>query len=280
MQTDQAQVDDAEAQPRPTRRIVAPVDRPGRPAPGRSRQLRAAPATPTASCVITQLQPITVHLHPARGQRCRRCCERLRAGATLAGRRPSTATQTTKLGHRHARHRRQPDRHDDRHGQAARAASTTPTRRCSPTSSSTSGCWSTRCTDAAVVPVAAIQRGAPGTFVYLVKADDTVDDPRRSRLGADRRRDDRRSPRASQAGEQVVTDGADRLRDGAKIRRPARRPAAGAAAGAAAPPRRRAARPRRAGPARSGGASGQRRRSGAAAAQPARADRPVTPAAT
>ena len=35
--------------------------------------------------------------------------------------------------------------------------------------------------DAIVVPVAAIQRGQPGTFVYLVKPDDTVDDPRRSR---------------------------------------------------------------------------------------------------
>ena len=29
--------------------------------------------------------------------------------------------------------------------------------------------------DATVVPVAAIQRGQPGTFVYLVKADDTVE---------------------------------------------------------------------------------------------------------
>ena len=29
--------------------------------------------------------------------------------------------------------------------------------------------------DATVVPVAAIQRGQPGTFVYLVKGDDTVE---------------------------------------------------------------------------------------------------------
>ncbi len=52
--------------------------------------------------------------------------------------------------------------------------------------------------DAIVVPVAAIQRGQPGTFVYLVKADDTVgirvDQDRR-----DRRREDRRhqGPRRS-----------------------------------------------------------------------------------
>ena len=44
--------------------------------------------------------------------------------------------------------------------------------------------------DAITVPVAAIQRGQPGTFVYFVKADDTVDDPR-GRDRRDRRREDR-----------------------------------------------------------------------------------------
>ena len=73
--------------------------------------------------------------------------------------------------------------------------------------------------DAIIVPVAAIQRGQPGTFVYLVKADDTVDDPRRSRPARPTARRSP-SPRASRSATQVVIDGVDRLRDGAKIRRP------------------------------------------------------------
>ena len=39
---------------------------------------------------------------------------------------------------------------------------------CSRTSSSTCACWSTRKRDATVVPAAAVQRGTPGTFVYVV----------------------------------------------------------------------------------------------------------------
>ena len=72
--------------------------------------------------------------------------------------------------------------------------------------------------DATVVPVAAIQRGQPGTFVYLVKADDTVE-IRVVELGAT---DGEKVQivKGLQAGDQVVIDGTDRLRDGAKIRRP------------------------------------------------------------
>jgi multidrug efflux system membrane fusion protein len=72
--------------------------------------------------------------------------------------------------------------------------------------------------DATVVPVAAIQRGQPGTFVYLVKADDTVE-IRVVELGAT---DGEKVQIAKglQPGDQVVIDGTDRLRDGAKIRRP------------------------------------------------------------
>ena len=55
-----------------------------------------------------------------------------------------------------------------------RASSPTTTRPCSRTSSSMSGCWSTRCEDAPIVPTAAVQRGAPGTFVYVVRPDNTV----------------------------------------------------------------------------------------------------------
>ena len=72
--------------------------------------------------------------------------------------------------------------------------------------------------DAAVVPVAAIQRGQPGTYVYLVKADDTVA-IKVVELGVT---DGEKVQITSglQVGDQVVIDGTDRLRDGAKIRRP------------------------------------------------------------
>jgi multidrug efflux system membrane fusion protein len=74
--------------------------------------------------------------------------------------------------------------------------------------------------DAIVVPVAAVQRGQPGTFVYLVKPDDTVE-VRVVELGAT---DGEKVAilKGLQLGDQVVVDGVDRLRDGAKIRRPTR----------------------------------------------------------
>lgn len=72
--------------------------------------------------------------------------------------------------------------------------------------------------DATVVPVAAIQRGQPGTYVYLVKADDTVT-IKVVELGVT---DGEKVQITSglQVGDEVVIDGTDRLRDGAKIRRP------------------------------------------------------------
>ncbi len=81
--------------------------------------------------------------------------------------------------------------------------------------------------DAIVVPVAAIQRGQPGTFVYHVKADDTVE-IRVVELG-DTDGEKIAILKGLQVGDEVVTDGTDRLRDGAKIRRPtANRPVAAA----------------------------------------------------
>jgi multidrug efflux system membrane fusion protein len=88
-----------------------------------------------------------------------------------------------------------------------------------------------------VIPTAAIQRGAPGTFVYLVKADNTVT-VQPVKLG----------PAAGEKiavlsglapGDQVVVDGADKLRDGAKVTLPA-------AAGSTAP-QKQAAQPADAG---------------------------------
>jgi multidrug efflux system membrane fusion protein len=85
---------------------------------------------------------------------------------------------------------------------------------------------------ATLVPQAAIQRGAPGTFVYVVNADQTVS-VRKVTLGPG----DPNNISITQGlkpGETVVTDGADKLRDGAKVI--ARHPGANATAPGAAPP--------------------------------------------
>jgi multidrug efflux system membrane fusion protein len=85
----------------------------------------------------------------------------------------------------------------------------------------------------AVMPAAGIQRGVPGTFVYLVNADSTVS-VRKVTLGAtDGERVEVRSGLA--AGDRVVVDGADKLRDGAKINVRSEQPAATDAGAAAAP---------------------------------------------
>ena len=69
--------------------------------------------------------------------------------------------------------------------------------------------------DVTVMPTAAIQRGAPGTFVYLVNSDNTVS-VRAVVLGVPA--GDRVEVRSGLApGDLVVVDGADKLRDGAKI---------------------------------------------------------------
>ncbi len=69
--------------------------------------------------------------------------------------------------------------------------------------------------DATLVPTAAIQRGTPGTFVYVVKSDNTVT-VRVVKPG--QTQGDNVSIDAGLApGEQVVVDGADRLREGAKV---------------------------------------------------------------
>ena len=88
--------------------------------------------------------------------------------------------------------------------------------------------------DAVVVPVAAIQRGQPGTFVYVAKPDDTVA-IRVVELGAS---DGEKQQILSglQVGDQVVIDGTDRLRDGAKIRRPGGGPRTAAGPPVAAAP--------------------------------------------
>ena len=88
---------------------------------------------------------------------------------------------------------------------------------------------------ATLVPTSAIQRGAPGTFVYVVKPDDTAS-VQAVKLGPD---DGRNVTITSglEPGAKVVVDGADKLREGAKVTLPtapgaSQQPAADAQRGA------------------------------------------------
>ena len=83
--------------------------------------------------------------------------------------------------------------------------------------------------DATVVPNAAIQRGTPGTFVYVVKADSTVT-VRRVKLGP-AQGELVAVDGGLEVGERVVVDGADRLREGAKVELASRDPAAASKGG-------------------------------------------------
>jgi len=69
--------------------------------------------------------------------------------------------------------------------------------------------------NATLIPQAGVQRGAPGTYVYVVNADQTVN-VRKVTLGAG----DATNISITQGlapGETVVVDGADKLKDGAKV---------------------------------------------------------------
>jgi len=102
--------------------------------------------------------------------------------------------------------------------------------------------------DVVTVPAAAVQHGAPGAFVYLVGADDTVS-VRPIETGAS---DGGmiQVQKGLQPGDRVVTDGTDRLRDGAHVTVAGQDGGAGQGAAAAAAPA-------------DGQAGGQRHRQGA-----------------
>lgn len=99
-----------------------------------------------------------------------------------------------------------------------------------------------------LVPSAAIQRGAPGTFVYIVEAGGKAT-IRKVALGPSDG-EETVVTGGLKAGEKVVTDGADRLREGSRVRLVgnsggaggATKPAGSAPSAAAAPHRRQAAR--------------------------------------
>ena len=84
--------------------------------------------------------------------------------------------------------------------------------------------------DALRVPVPAVQRGEPGTFVYLINADNTVS-VRPIKVGPV---DGNFQAVLSglNPGDRVVTDGTDRLKDGAQVTLPAAPAPAAATAGA------------------------------------------------
>ena len=69
--------------------------------------------------------------------------------------------------------------------------------------------------EAVIVPVAAVQRGPQGTFVYIVKPDQTVD-VRQVTVGPAAGSDASVDAGVS-AGETVVVDGVDKLRAGSKV---------------------------------------------------------------
>jgi multidrug efflux system membrane fusion protein len=83
--------------------------------------------------------------------------------------------------------------------------------------------------DATVVPGAAMQQGASGSYVYVVKADNTVS--MRAVTTGPSSGDLVSITKGLQSGERVVVDGADQLRDGAHVTIPG----AAAGAGSAAP---------------------------------------------
>ena len=68
---------------------------------------------------------------------------------------------------------------------------------------------------ATIIPTAAIQRGTQGTFVYVVQADNTVT-MRPIKLGPTEG-ESAAVDSGVAAGEQVVVDGSDKLREGAKV---------------------------------------------------------------
>jgi multidrug efflux system membrane fusion protein len=77
--------------------------------------------------------------------------------------------------------------------------------------------------DATIAPSAGVQRGTAGTFVYLVNADNTVS-VKTIKLGP-AQGDNVAVTDGLAPGDKIVIDGADKLRDGAKITLPAEQPA-------------------------------------------------------
>jgi multidrug efflux system membrane fusion protein len=102
--------------------------------------------------------------------------------------------------------------------------------------------------DATLVPTAAIQRGSPGTFVYVVKEDSTVT-VAPVKLGP-QQGETTVVTSGLRPGAMVVVDGADKLREGAKVELTTRE------GQAVAPPKQAGPRGPRGGGGKGGGAKG------------------------
>jgi multidrug efflux system membrane fusion protein len=121
--------------------------------------------------------------------------------------------------------------------------------------------------DAVVVPVTALRHGTTGDFVYVLNTDKTVSVRAVTRGQATV--DKVQLATGVKVGEQVITEGADRLKDGAKVTLPGDRPAGGGAGGGG----------RRRGGANAGGAA-QTAPAADAPAPTTAAPTPAAPAAT
>jgi membrane fusion protein, multidrug efflux system len=108
--------------------------------------------------------------------------------------------------------------------------------------------------NADLVPTAAIQRGEPGTFVYVVKPDQTVAAQPVS-LGPSNNQQVAVT-KGVQPGQLVVIDGADRLKDGAKVKIAEATTPSGVVAPAGRTPQGKSA-PRQRQPGQGGGQHGQ-----------------------
>jgi multidrug efflux system membrane fusion protein len=82
---------------------------------------------------------------------------------------------------------------------------------------------------AVTVPVTAVRQGSNGDFVYVLREDHTVS-LRNVKRGV-ATTDKVAITAGLQAGEKVITEGGDRLRDGARVVLPGERPASGAFGG-------------------------------------------------
>ncbi len=135
-------------------------------------------------------------------------------------------TKQRQAGRRQAADRRQSDRRDHRGRSSCGRNSRMRTVCCSRTNSSTSKLLQELLQNQIIMPNSAVRRGAPNgvvsTFVYIVNADRTVS-VRPVTLGVV---DGERVAVAKglSAGDVVVTEGGDRLRDGAQVLLPSAAP--------------------------------------------------------
>ena len=142
--------------------------RPRRPAAGRSGQLRADRRA-TGLAVVTQLQPISRHVLAAGRRNCRRSCRRSRR-RKLA---PSPTTAPMSSSSRPARSRLDNQIDTTTGTVKMRAKFDNPDEALFPNQFVNVRLLVDTLHGVVAVPSAAIQRGAPGTYVYVV-ADDTV----------------------------------------------------------------------------------------------------------